>query len=182
MSEHTTTTSEPEISPELNRALEETFRKISPPDGGITSCKARIANAGDQSGSPLIQPAVYTSAAAVVLVTISIALMMNYLASSKTSEPLFIAGQEITLPDGTHLAISKDSSFKIQETKRELVLEKGWVRINCPANSPGKFKIIAPTNTLINSGSDFIMGYGDQKSPVHKIFSVSGNIELITLK
>ncbi|MFA5793968.1 MAG: hypothetical protein WC980_02690 [Candidatus Brocadiia bacterium] len=173
---------EPELPKELEGMLKETFKRMSPPNTAALNCKMHIAGMPKPSESIWLYPIIYP-AAAVVLSILSIFIMMNYMVSPDLArETSLVADKEITLTDGTILGIGKESSVKIEENNRTLVLEKGWLRVNCPTASglPGqnKLRIIAPAGTIINKGDNFMAGYSSSS----RTFSVWGSIELLTSK
>lgn len=177
---------EPEAAPELEALLQDVFRQISPDDTALSNCKARLGDAALVI-EPISYRFIYPAAVAAGLVGIGIVFIItSLLIPAQAAEPQFVPEQTLTLADGTTLLIAKGSAFQVKETERELILEKGWVRLNCPANkdNAGAFKVITPPDTVINSGSNFIPDYNITKenNNLSRVFLVSGNIELLTLK
>ncbi|MFH1228586.1 MAG: hypothetical protein V1701_11885 [Planctomycetota bacterium] len=170
---------EPEIPKELEGMLKATFRKIAPSDAGVANCKLCIAGLPKPVETIWLYPILYP-AAAVILSILSVWLLIGHMVPDGSQETQLVADTEIKLADGTLLGVGKDSSIKIEEKTRTLVLEKGWVRVNCPAtgNQSGqnKLRIIAPSGTVINKGNNFTTGYSSSS----RTFSVWGSIEILT--
>ena len=175
---------EPTTPPELEGILKEAFQKISPPDDtALANCKARLGDAALMI-EPVKSRFIYPAAVAAGLVGIGIVFAItSLLIPVQATEPQFIPEQTLTLADGTNLLIAKGSAFQIKETERELILEKGWVRLNCTTNKDNAvaFRVITPPDTVINNGTNFTADYSDNKSN-NRVFSVSGGIELLTLR
>lgn len=165
----------------LDGLICEAFQKITPVVNREEEVIERVKSADILSfsvmlkGKPVNKAIAYAIAASVMLVLFALIIFMIKTNPEVVKEAGFVAERTVILNDGSKVLLGKDSSIRVDDTKGEVVLEKGHIRLYAK-KSDNAVKVITPFNTVIKKGNDFIINAGKNNKEVN----VYGSIELST--